>query len=64
MYRRGPSLLMIIYIVVGIIVAADYNYFDDVNKIREVISAILAVVLWPLVLFDVNLRIKGLWIPF
>jgi hypothetical protein len=59
MYSRGPSLLTIIYIVIGIFVAADHNYFVDVNKAEEVLSAILAVLLWPLVLFDVNLRIKG-----
>ena len=64
MYRRGPSLLTIIYIVVGIFVAADRNYFIDVNKAEEVISAFLGVSLWPLLLFDVNLMIKGLWTPF
>jgi len=56
--RRGPSLLTIIYVVIGIFVAADHKYFKNVDDIEAVLSAILAVLLWPLVLFDVNLRIR------
>ncbi len=56
--RRGPSLLTIIYVVIGVLVAADNKYFKNVDDIEAVLSAILAVILWPLVLFDVNLRIK------
>jgi hypothetical protein len=53
---RGPSLFTIIYLVVGAIVASDYDYFKGVNKIEEVAEAALAVVLWPLVLLDVSMR--------
>jgi hypothetical protein len=58
MFRRGPSLLTIVYIAIGIFVAADHKYFKNVDDIESVISLLLAVFLWPLVLFDVNLRIK------
>jgi len=54
---RGPSLLTIIYVVIGIFVAIDNKYFENVDDIEAVISAVLAVLLWPLVLFDVNLMI-------
>jgi len=54
---RGPSLLTIIYVVIGIFVAIDNNYFKNVDDIEAVISAVLAVLLWPLVLLDVNLMI-------
>ena len=57
--RRGPSLLGIIYIVIGIFVAADHNYLKKINPVEEVISAGLALLLWPLVLLDVNLHIRG-----
>ena len=56
--RRGPSLFTLIYLAIGVFVAADHKYFKNVNDIEAVLSAILAVVLWPLVLFDVNLRIN------
>jgi hypothetical protein len=55
-YGRGPSLITIIYLVVGAFVASDRGYFDNVNKIEEVAEAALAVVLWPLVLLDVSMR--------
>jgi hypothetical protein len=58
-YRRGPSLLGIIYIVIGIFVAADHNYFRNIESVEDVISAGLALLLWPLVLLDVNLHIRG-----
>ena len=57
MRSRGPSLLTIIYVVIGIFVAIDNKYFKNVDDIEAVISAVLAVLLWPLVLFDVNLMI-------
>ncbi len=59
MLRRRPSLLMVVYLVIGIFVASDHNYFKNVDSIEAVISLVLAVALWPLVLFDVNLHIKG-----
>ena len=58
-YRRGPSLLGIIYIAIGIFVAIDHRYFKNINDIEAVISAVLAVLLWPLVLLDVNLHLRG-----
>ena len=58
-YRRGPSLLGIIYIVIGIFVAIDHRYFRNIDDVEAVISAVLAVLLWPLVLLDVNLHIRG-----
>jgi hypothetical protein len=51
------NLLWIVYLVVGVIVAADDNYFDDVNKLLEVLEAVLAVLLWPLLLFGVDINL-------
>jgi hypothetical protein len=59
MFTRGPSILTIIYVVIGIFVAQDHHYFSHVNNVEDVISAALAVVLWPLVLLDVNLHLKN-----
>ncbi len=50
------SLLGIIYLVVGAFIAADHDYFKNVDRIEEVAEAALAVVLWPLVLLDVSMR--------
>ena len=55
--RRGPSLLTIIYLIIGVVVAAENDYLKNIDDIEAIISLVLAVVLWPLVLLDVNLHI-------
>ena len=51
------SLLGLVYLIVGVAVAATHNYFDHLGTVKLVISAILAVLLWPLVLFGVDLHL-------
>ena len=58
MRRGGPSLLFLIYIGVGLVIAATHHYFSHLGSIRSILSAILAVVLWPLILLGINLHIK------
>ncbi len=57
--RGLRTLIIIAYVIVGVIVAANRNYLDSLDTLREIISAILAIVLWPLVLLGVNLNIRG-----
>jgi hypothetical protein len=52
-----PSLLTMIYVLVGVVVAATHDYFQNVDTIKEVVSAILAVVLWPLIFLGINLHV-------
>ncbi len=54
--RRIP-LLLIVYLVVGVVVAYAENYFDNVERTRRLISAVLAVLLWPLVLLGFDVRV-------
>jgi hypothetical protein len=58
--RRGPgiSLLALVYVGVGVAVAASHDYFDNVNGWRGVVSAIFAIFLWPLILLGINLHIR------
>jgi hypothetical protein len=58
--RRGglTTLLAAICLAVGIIVANSHHYFRGMNDVKDVLSAVLAVILWPLVLLKVNLHIK------
>ena len=58
MRRRGPSLLALVWVGIGVAIAATHDYFENVNGWRGVLSAILAVFLWPLVLLDIDLHIK------
>ncbi len=52
-------LLGIVYVAVGVVVAWTHHYLGHLGTVQAVISAILAVILWPLVLFHVNLHIGG-----
>ena len=52
------NILLVAYVVVGVIVANSHHYFAHVNGAKPILSAVLAVVLWPLVLLGVNLHIK------
>jgi hypothetical protein len=50
-------LIPLVWLVVGAIVAATHHYFEHVNSLRLVGSAILAVLLWPLLLLGIDLHI-------
>ena len=56
---RLSTILGVIYLVIGVLVAASYDYLDRVATLRGIISAVLAIILWPLVLLGVNLNIRG-----
>lgn len=53
-----PRLLSLVYIVIGVAVAASSDYFERLNTLRQVLSALLAIALWPLVLLGIDLHIK------
>ena len=57
MFRRRFGLLGLIYVLVGIYVAWAEDYIG-IRLIKLVLSALLAIFLWPLVLLGVDLRIR------
>jgi hypothetical protein len=57
-YRRGFSLLFLIYVLVGIYVAWVHEYITA-GLLRDVAEALLAVFLWFLVLLGVDLHLGG-----
>ena len=52
------SFLGMVWLVVGIIVAATHEYFERLGTVRLLLSAVLAVLLWPLVLLGIDLHIR------
>ena len=48
--------MLLVYLVAGGIVAATHHYWSHLNSIRHVISALVATILWPLILAGVNLH--------
>lgn len=51
------NLIGIIYLVVGILVASTHHYFRHLHSVKPIASAVLAVVLWPVVLLGANLHL-------
>jgi hypothetical protein len=51
------NLFGTLYTIIGILVANDHHYLSHVDRIEEVVELALAVWLWPLVLFDISMRI-------
>jgi uncharacterized membrane protein YoaK (UPF0700 family) len=47
----------IIWIVVGVVVAAVYDYFDTLGTAGRVLSAVAAVLFWPLLLLGFDIAI-------
>ena len=58
MRRALRTVLFIAYIIVGLIVAAGHHYFEHLDALKPIASAVLAVLLWPLVLLGVGLHLK------
>jgi hypothetical protein len=50
-------ILALIYLIVGIVIASSHHYFSHLGTVKLILSALLAVLLWPLVLLGVNLHI-------
>lgn len=54
--RFGVSWLVVLYLVAGGIVSATHHYWTNLHSIASIVSAVVATLLWPLILFGVNLH--------
>jgi hypothetical protein len=55
MHEYGVSLFGLLYIIIGVVVALTNGY--SIHTIGELLSFLLALLLWPLVLLNVNLHV-------
>jgi hypothetical protein len=54
MIRR---IVPIVYLLIGLLVASQHSYLTNLTTLNRILSAVLAVVLWPLVLLGIHLNI-------
>ena len=47
----------LIYLIIGVIMASNRGYLSGLGSIPHILSAILAITLWPLLLLGVNLHL-------
>lgn len=56
--RGGSGIGGIIWLLVGVLVASGHHYFTHADTVKPLVSAVLAVLLWPLLLLGINLHIQ------
>jgi hypothetical protein len=56
--RPRIGLFGVVYLVVGVAIAATHHYFAHLSTLKSIASAVLAVILWPLLLLGINLHIR------
>jgi hypothetical protein len=54
----GVGLGTLIYVIIGAFVAGANDYFDRLGSLKGILSALLAIGLWPLVLLGIDLQVK------
>ena len=55
--RVRVRLGVLVYVVVGCVIAAQRDFFDKLETVDGIASAVLAVLLWPLLLLGIHARI-------
>jgi hypothetical protein len=51
------SAFVLAFLIVGVLVAQSHHYFRHLDAVKPIASAVLAVVLWPIVLLGANLHL-------
>ncbi len=54
------NIIIIAWIVTGLVLARSHHYLQNLHHAQPIISAVLAVALWPLLLAGLNLHVAHL----
>jgi len=57
MFPLPRRLLFVVWIVIGVVVAASKDYLENLDTARRLVSALLAILLWPLLLLGIDLHV-------
>jgi hypothetical protein len=57
MRSHKVSLGLVVWVVIGMLVAANHHFLEHLDTLSRVLSAILAVGAWPLVALKVHVAI-------
>ena len=56
--RRSISIGFVVWVVIGVIVASNHQYLANLKTLGSILSALLAILLWPLVLLGTKITIN------
>ena len=51
------NLVTIVYLAAGAVIASNHHYFSHLHGVKHIVSAVLAVSLWPLILLGISLHV-------
>lgn len=51
-------IAMIVYLVIGVVVAAAQGYVGNIGNVADFVNLLLAVILWPLLLVGVDFNLS------
>ena len=52
------GLFGLVYLLIGVFVAASENYLENVTRLRGILTALLGILLWPLLLLGFDFRVR------
>ena len=55
---RGGGGLTAIYLIIGAFVAGAHHYFTHLTALEGVLSAVLAILLWPLLFVGIDFHVN------
>ena len=58
MFVFRPMFLPLLYLVVGVVVAAVYDYFNNLETAGRILTVFAAVIMWPFLLFGLDINIE------
>jgi hypothetical protein len=56
---RLGGILFLLYVVVGILVAFNQDYFSGLSQVGDYLEALIAILIWPAILLGVDIDISG-----
>lgn len=48
----------VVYLFAGVVVAAIYDYFDHLGTLRNIGEAVIAILIWPILFFGVDIELR------
>jgi hypothetical protein len=56
--ERMSKLWIVAYVVFGVLVASQHDYYSHLTTVSQVVSALAATALWPLLLLGASLHLS------
>lgn len=53
-----PRLATVAYVIIGVVVASQHSYYASLGSLSQVLSAVVATTLWPLVVLGASLHLS------